>query len=86
MKSPRTSPTTLADMYDLGSDNCHWREGWLGIRNIYATVPPLAEHLRTRRGRWSDDTCPQCNSRLLTNNAGDKWCSHVNCEYGLNDF
>ena len=42
------SPTTSADMYDLSSDNCRWRDGWPGLRNIYATVPPLAEHLRTR--------------------------------------
>jgi len=50
---------------------------------VFQSVAELREHVE---GRLSDDTCPQCNSRILTNKAGDKWCSHANCEYGLNDF
>ena len=34
-------------------------------------------------GDWIDEYCPECNAQLLGNNAGDKWCSYVNCTYGI---
>lgn len=48
----------------------------------FSTVDELREHVE---GRWTLEKCPKCQARLLTNNAGDKWCSYAHCDYGMED-
>ena len=49
----------------------------------FSTVEEIREHVE---GRWTFKKCPRCGSRLLTNNAGDEWCSYAHCSYGIEDF
>ena len=48
----------------------------------FSTVDQLREHVE---GRWTLKKCPQCSARLLTNNAGNEWCSYAHCDYGLTE-
>lgn len=36
-------------------------------------------------GYPSDERCPLCGCRLLVNKRGDRWCSFIQCKYGLED-
>jgi uncharacterized protein (DUF983 family) len=41
------------------------------------------EEEKSLEGEWIDVRCPNCGSGLLGNEKGDKWCSNVECDYGL---
>lgn len=34
-------------------------------------------------GYWAGKhiRCPKCNSEMLKNGIGDRWCSHITCDY-----
>lgn len=50
--------------------------------NRYSSVEELAKDLV---GTLCDKRCPRCGSQLLTNSRPEFWCSHVDCDYGLED-
>lgn len=58
------------------STNCYPRR--------YKSVREMRE---MTEGYWHPDgkKCPRCRAGLLKNKHGEEWCSHVECEYGLED-
>jgi hypothetical protein len=50
--------------------------------NRYSSAEELAKDLV---GTLCDKRCPKCGSQLLMNSRAEFWCSHVDCDYGLED-
>jgi hypothetical protein len=50
---------------------------------------PIVERLVIKPGDWIGDLidkkCPNCNTQMLGNKAGDEWCSSIECNYGCED-
>lgn len=38
------------------------------------------------KGEYNGEKCPRCSAPLLANNIGEKWCSHLRCDYGIINF
>jgi phage FluMu protein Com len=38
------------------------------------------------KGHYIDEKCPRCQTRLIGNNLGEKWCGHLTCDYGVVDY
>jgi hypothetical protein len=44
-------------------------------------MKPKRDHAPVLDGTITDERCPWCKRRLMTNPAGAKWCSNTECEY-----
>lgn len=53
------------------SDPVSWEPGKFAATIIYNELI----------GDWIEENCPKCRAKMLANKKGDKWCSHINCDY-----
>jgi len=50
---------------------------------VQKTDEELEKRGRELEGKFIDKNCPRCNAKLLGNEAGDEWCSNVQCDFGI---
>ena len=68
--------------------NTYW-QGDCDKADVVAAQSKLCDVLGADRddelyGDWTNERCPKCGANLLGNKVGDKWCSMVGCDYGIN--
>ena len=63
------------------TDDSRWLHQLVSGRS-YRTVDEMMQDLN---GRASGKRCPVCDASTLINNVGDEWCSHVNCDWGIEE-
>ena len=43
----------------------------------------MSEQQKDLTGDFINEYCPKCGASLLKNQARDKWCSQIGCDYSL---